>query len=42
MGVQWTLTFDCARPLAQAAFWCLALGYVEAAPRTSLTADRIT
>jgi hypothetical protein len=32
MGIQWTLTFDCARPSAQAAFWCLALGYVEAAP----------
>ena len=32
MAVHWTLTFDCAHPASQAAFWCLALGYVEAAP----------
>jgi hypothetical protein len=29
---KWTLTFDCARPTAQAAFWRLALGYVDAGP----------
>jgi hypothetical protein len=26
------VTFDCARPSVQARFWCVALGYVEAAP----------
>jgi hypothetical protein len=34
MAVNWTLTFDCANPVAQAAFWRLALGYVEASPPT--------
>jgi hypothetical protein len=28
----WTLTFDCSSPARQAAFWRLALGYVEASP----------
>ncbi|MET7970879.1 VOC family protein [Micromonospora sp. NPDC005305] len=32
MSVQWSLTVDCARPRELAAFWCLALGYVLAAP----------
>jgi glyoxalase superfamily protein len=32
MSTPWTVTFDCAHPGAQAAFWRLALGYVEAAP----------
>ena len=26
------MTFDCAAPEVLAAFWCLALGYVEASP----------
>ncbi len=26
------MTFDCADPAVLAAFWCLALGYVEASP----------
>jgi hypothetical protein len=32
MGTRWTVTVDCAAPAALAAFWCLALGYVEASP----------
>ncbi|GGM84405.1 VOC family protein [Dactylosporangium sucinum] len=28
----WTLTIDCADARRQAEFWCLALGYVPAAP----------
>ena len=30
MSTMWAVTFDCADPKAQAAFWRLALGYVEA------------
>lgn len=30
MATSWTLTIDCAHPAALAAFWTLALGYVEA------------
>jgi catechol 2,3-dioxygenase-like lactoylglutathione lyase family enzyme len=30
----WTLTFDCANPGTLSTFWCLALGYVPAAPPT--------
>ena len=34
MAAKWTLTIDCAHPATLAAFWKLALGYVEAsAPR---------
>jgi hypothetical protein len=32
MTEPWTLTFDAADPPALAAFWRLALGYVESAP----------
>jgi hypothetical protein len=32
MATQWHLTFDCARPALLAAFWALALGYVELPP----------
>jgi hypothetical protein len=32
MSVRWTLTIDCARPARLAAFWNLALGYVDASP----------
>jgi hypothetical protein len=32
MTTKWKLTIDCARPAVLAAFWCVALGYVEAAP----------
>jgi catechol 2,3-dioxygenase-like lactoylglutathione lyase family enzyme len=32
MSLQWTITFDAANPPALAAFWRLALGYVEASP----------
>ena len=32
MTVNWTLTVDCRSPGALAAFWRMALGYVEAAP----------
>lgn len=32
MATRWTLTIDCAHPAALAAFWSLALGYVEASP----------
>jgi hypothetical protein len=32
--VLWTLTFDAADPTRLAAFWKLALGYVDAAPPT--------
>jgi hypothetical protein len=32
MSTGWSLTFDCADPVALAAFWRLALGYVEASP----------
>lgn len=34
MTVHWTMTVDCARPAALAAFWRTALGYVEAPPPT--------
>jgi hypothetical protein len=30
--VRWTLTIDCAHPPELAAFWSVALGYVEASP----------
>jgi len=33
----WTLTFDCNDATGQAAFWRLALGYVEGAPPTGFT-----
>jgi hypothetical protein len=32
MSTRWTLTFDCADPVGMAAFWRLALGYVDAPP----------
>ena len=32
MSTPWTITFDCADPAALAAFWKLALGYVDAPP----------
>jgi Glyoxalase-like domain len=32
MTTRWTLTVDCRRPAALAAFWQLALGYIEAPP----------
>jgi hypothetical protein len=32
MSTKWTVTFDCADPAALAAFWRLALGYVEGSP----------
>jgi glyoxalase superfamily protein len=32
MTTKWTLTIDCTHPPTLAAFWKLALGYVEAAP----------
>jgi hypothetical protein len=32
MDTKWNLTVDCARPATQAAFWKMALGYVEAPP----------
>ncbi|CAA9363962.1 MAG: hypothetical protein AVDCRST_MAG72-2526 [uncultured Nocardioidaceae bacterium] len=32
MTTAWTLTVDCAHPPTVAAFWRLALGYVDAAP----------
>ena len=32
MSAEWTVTFDCAHPRAQAEFWQLALGYIPAAP----------
>jgi len=32
MAVNWTLTFDCHDPAAQAAFWTAALGYADAPP----------
>ena len=32
MSTRWSVTFDCADPAALAAFWCLALGYVQASP----------
>ncbi|HEV3289695.1 MAG TPA: VOC family protein [Streptosporangiaceae bacterium] len=32
MSITWTVTIDCADPAALAAFWRLALGYVEASP----------
>ena len=32
MSTAWGLTFDCARPRELAAFWALALGYVEPPP----------
>jgi Glyoxalase-like domain len=32
MRTRWTLTMDCRRPAALAAFWRLALGYIEAPP----------
>jgi hypothetical protein len=30
--INWTLTIDCESPAVLAAFWALALGYVEASP----------
>ncbi len=32
MTTRWTLTFDCDDPGAQARFWTIALGYVDAPP----------
>jgi hypothetical protein len=32
MSTRWTVTFDCVRPAMLAAFWSVALGYVEASP----------
>jgi len=32
MSTRWTVTVDCAHPATLAAFWGLALGYVEASP----------
>jgi hypothetical protein len=32
MATRWTLTIDCAEPAKVAAFWALALGYVERPP----------
>lgn len=32
MSTTWTVTIDCADPAALAAFWRLALGYVDASP----------
>jgi Glyoxalase-like domain len=32
MATKWNLTVDCARPAELAAFWCVALGYVQASP----------
>ena len=32
MTTKWSLTIDCARPKVVAAFWKVALGYVDAAP----------
>lgn len=32
MATRWTLTVDCAAPAKVAAFWALALGYVEPPP----------
>lgn len=32
MAVEWTMTIDCAHPATLAAFWKVALGYVEAPP----------
>jgi glyoxalase superfamily protein len=32
MSVKWTVTMDCAHPATLAAFWNLALGYVDASP----------
>jgi hypothetical protein len=34
MATRWTVTIDCVDPARLAAFWCLALGYVEADPPT--------
>ena len=32
MSTRWSLTFDCADPAALAAFWRVALGYVDGPP----------
>jgi hypothetical protein len=32
MSTRWSLTFDCADPTALAAFWRVALGYVDGPP----------
>jgi hypothetical protein len=32
MSVKWTVTIDCTQPARLAAFWNLALGYVDASP----------
>jgi Glyoxalase-like domain len=37
MSTKWTATVDCAHPAALAAFWRLALGYVEASPPEGFT-----
>jgi hypothetical protein len=34
MSVKWTVTIVCAHPATLAAFWSLALGYVDASPPT--------
>jgi hypothetical protein len=35
--MRWSLTFDCADPAALAAFWRLALGYVDGPPPEGFT-----
>lgn len=37
MSTAWGLTIDCARPRELAAFWALALGYVEPPPPEGAT-----
>jgi Glyoxalase-like domain len=32
MSTKWTVTIDCPHPSALAAFWRMALGYVEGSP----------
>jgi hypothetical protein len=32
MATKWTLTIDCSSPAVLAAFWAVALGYVESSP----------
>jgi len=37
MATKWTLTIDCAHPARLAAFWRVALGYVDAPPPDGFT-----
>ena len=39
MSTPWTATFDSVDPAALAAFWCLALGYVQASPPEGFATD---